>query len=91
MLITLWASQSNTIEGLFWALFYILKTPEAKEKILNEYQDLIQSKKQKTLDENNNETADENCFEDIELLEKEDLNKLSYLGKVFCRIFMVKW
>ena len=90
MLITLWSSQSNTIEGLFWALFYILKTPEAKEKILNEYQNLIQSKRQKTVDENNNETAEENCFEDIELLEKEDLTKLLYLGKIFCMIFRFK-
>uniref|UniRef100_H3B3T3 Uncharacterized protein n=1 Tax=Latimeria chalumnae TaxID=7897 RepID=H3B3T3_LATCH len=43
----LWASHANTLPATFWALFYILRCPKAKQAIQKEIKMMLQKTKQK--------------------------------------------
>ncbi|GAB1287399.1 Cytochrome P450 7B1 [Apodemus speciosus] len=43
----LWASQANTIPAMFWAMYYILRHPEAMEALRDEIDSFLQSTGQK--------------------------------------------
>lgn len=43
----LWASQGNTIPAMFWAMYYILRHPEAMEALRDEIDSFLQSTGQK--------------------------------------------
>ena len=91
MLIFMWAGQANTPPGLFWALYYILKHPHVRQKIMEEFKDLLKTKRQEAdPDEANNNMPEQNVsLDDILNLEKEDLDKLILLS-MFCDNHTVK-
>ena len=91
MLIFMWAGQANTPPGLFWALYYILKHPHVRQKIMEEFKDLLKAKRQEAdPDEANNNMPEQNVsLDDILNLEKEDLDKLILLS-MFCDNHTVK-
>lgn len=67
----LWASVGNTIPATFWAMYYLLRHPEALAMVRDEIDHLLQSTGQK-----------KGSAYSI-LLTREQLDSLVYLGNLF--------
>ena len=80
LLITLWSAQANTAPGLFWMLFYILKHPNAKSNIIQEFDCFVNKQNLTRESDQNNNQSETNQNESLALT-KTDLDKLYVLGK----------
>ena len=82
-MLMLWTGQANTTPALFWSLFYILKHPEVKQQILEEFKNLMQEINQEKSSRKNTSEFDINdvTLDDIAQIGKSDLNKLVIFGK----------